>query len=362
MPPQDQPDIDPAAIAAALLAWYDRDRRRMPWRAPPGEPADPYHVWLSEIMLQQTTVAAVKPYFEAFLARWPTVRDLSKAPLDDVLHAWQGLGYYARARNLHKCAKLVARELRGRFPDTEEALRKLPGIGIYTAAAIAAIAFERRAVVVDGNVERVMARLFAEETPLPDAKPKLRAYAERLTPAARAGDYAQAAMDLGATICTPKAAKCMLCPVRPFCRAHAQGLVDVLPRRAAKAPKPTRHGIAFWLTDGGGRVVLRRRPEEGLLGGMMEIPSAPWREDAPWKLTDALRHAPAASAWKVLPGQVRHTFTHFHLVLLVATGRARSARGRIDGVWAPIDRLQDHALPTVMKKVAAHAGRTATPQ
>ncbi|HVO17494.1 MAG TPA: A/G-specific adenine glycosylase, partial [Alphaproteobacteria bacterium] len=250
--------------AAALLAWYDRHRRRLPWRAGPGERPDPYRVWLSEIMLQQTTVATVGPYFTAFLERWPDVARLAAAPLDDVLHAWQGLGYYARARNLHRCAAVVARDHGGRFPDTEDALRALPGVGAYTAAAIAAIAFDRPAVVVDGNVERVVARLHAVDAPLPAAKPELRRLAAALTPDARPGDFAQAMMDLGATLCTPRAPRCVLCPLMAGCAARTRGIAEELPRRTAKPEKPTRRGVAFFAVDADGAVLLRRRDESGL--------------------------------------------------------------------------------------------------
>jgi len=344
----------PAELSRAILDWYDGHRRDLPWRARPGEAADPYAVWLSEIMLQQTTVATVGPYFRRFLARWPRVEDLAAADLDDVLREWQGLGYYARARNLHKCAVVVAKEHGGRFPETEEGLRILPGIGAYTAAAIAAIAFDLPAVVVDGNVERVMARLNAEDTPLPSAKPLLREYAARLTPGTRAGDYAQAVMDLGATVCTPRQPKCLLCPWNTACAARAEGIAETLPRRAARAQKPTRRGTAFWLTrDGeeGCDVLLRRRPEKGLLGGMMEVPSTPWSEDGPAK---ALDHAPVSAEWRALDGVVKHTFTHFHLELTVLTATVRDARD-VDGLWWPLDRLQEQALPTVMKKVVRHA-------
>ena len=244
----------------ALLAWYDRHRRRLPWRAGPGEGAEPYAVWLSEIMLQQTTVAAVKSYFEKFLTRWPTVADLANADTADVMAAWAGLGYYARARNLHACAKVVATDHGGCFPDTEQALRALPGIGPYTAAAIAAIAFDRKAVVVDGNVERVMARVFGVIEPPPKSKPRLVELAARLTPARRPGDYAQAVMDLGATICTPRSPACSLCPWMAPCVARAKGIAETLPRKIAKAPTPTRHGVAFWMVRGDGAVLLRRRP------------------------------------------------------------------------------------------------------
>lgn len=343
--------------ADALLGWYDRHRRHLPWRAPPGHRADPYHVWLSEIMLQQTTVAAVQPYFHNFLARWPRVQDLAAASLDDVLHAWQGLGYYARARNLHKCARHVADELGGIFPDTEDGLRALPGIGPYTAAAIAAIAFNRVATVVDGNVERVMARYHAVETPLPGAKPELRVFAERLTPDSRPGDYAQAVMDLGATVCTPRSPKCVICPLQSDCAGRAAGLQADLPRRKPKTPKPTRRGVVFWLEREDGAVFLRRREEKGLLGGMMEFPSTEWREETP-AMDEAPpgrpRGFPDAGAWRALDGIVRHTFTHFHLELTVLTAKC-DTRHAPEGIWLPPDRFGEAALPSVMKKVARHA-------
>jgi len=350
---------DAGQIAAALLAWYDRHRRVLPWRAPAGERADPYRVWLSEIMLQQTTVAAVGPYFKAFLARWPDVESLAAAPLDDVLHAWQGLGYYARARNLHKCATVVARDHGGRFPDDEESLRKLPGIGAYTAAAIAAIAFDRPAAAVDGNVERVVARLYAVETMLPAAKPELRRLAATLTPHARPGDFAQAMMDLGATLCTPRAPRCALCPLMADCAARAGGIAEDLPRRAPKKDKPTRRGVAFFAVDDEGAVLLRRRAERGLLGGMVEVPSTDWRAE-PWDLGEACRAAPLAAGWRELPGIVRHTFTHFHLELTVLSARV-GAGARADGRWCPVDRLGEQALPAVMKKVVRHGLMHAIP-
>ncbi len=343
----------PSPDAADLLAWYDRHRRVLPWRALPGEPADPYRVWLSEVMLQQTTVPAVMGYYERFLGRWPTVEALAAAPLDDVLHAWQGLGYYARARNLHACAKAVVARHGGRFPDSEEALRLLPGIGQYTAAAIAAIAFGRSAAPVDGNVERVIARLYAVTTPLPDAKPELRRLAASLVPQKRAGDYAQAVMDLGATICVPRTPRCVLCPWREPCRARRDGIAADLPARRAKADKPVRFGVAFWTARRDGAVLLRRRPETGLLGGMMEVPSTPWR-GAPWDEAEARTHAPVTAKWRRVPDVVRHTFTHFHLELVVFCGTAR-AKDAGEGVWVPLARLKDYALPSVMKKVIAHA-------
>ena len=344
---------DGAALGASLLDWYDRHRRRMPWRALPGERADPYKVWLSEIMLQQTTVAAVGPYFARFLERFPTVHALAAAKLDDILALWQGLGYYARARNLHRAAHIVARDLGGRFPDTAEGLRKLPGIGDYTGAAIAAIAFDRPEAAVDGNVERVMARLHAVEVALPAAKPALRELARRLVPDARPGDFAQALMDLGATICTPRAPHCLVCPWSGVCEARARGLAEALPRKLAKRARPVRHGVAFFLMDREGAILLRRRPEKGLLGGMMEVPSTGWAEKAP-SARAAAAAAPAPATWRVLPGTVHHGFTHFELKLTVWAARV-ARRPRAKGVWCPGEQLSTQALPTAMKKILSHA-------
>ncbi len=340
-----------ALLSASLLTWYDRHRRVLPWRTPPGEAADPYRVWLSEIMLQQTTVATVGPYYARFLTRWPDVAALARAELDDVLHVWQGLGYYARARNLHACARAVTR--RGGFPSTEAELAALPGIGPYTAAAIAAIAFGCRAAAVDGNAERALARLYAVPTPLPAAKPHLRAYADALVPADRPGDFAQALMDLGATVCTPKKPRCGLCPWRDVCQANACGLAEALPRRAAKPAKPRRHGVAFWTVNEAGAVLLRRRPECGLLGGMMEVPSTDWRT-RPWKDGEAKKAAPVKARWRRLSGTVEHGFTHFDLELVIFAAAAKSATAR-EGLWVLPSRLKDHALPSVMKKVIAWA-------
>jgi A/G-specific adenine glycosylase len=341
------------SLSDRLLAWYDRHRRRLPWRALPDERPDPYRVWLSEIMLQQTTVATVGPYFQRFVARWPTVFALAAAELDEVLHAWQGLGYYARARNLHRCAAAVVERHGGCFPDTESGLRDLPGVGRYTAAAIAAIAFGRRAVVVDGNVERVVARLFRVEAPLPDAKQELYELAGSLTPDRRAGDHAQAMMDLGATICIPQKPKCMLCPWADACAGKADA--ESLPRKRPKADRPTRRGVAFWLVRDDGAVLLRRRPEQGLLGGMMEVPSTDWDEGPLPEVASALGQSPVEIADpSVLPGQVRHGFTHFRLELVVAAARANAAAPP-GCVWCLPDAFGDYALPTLMKKVVRHA-------
>ena len=343
---------DQDGMAADLLAWYDTHARQLPWRAAPGAQTDPYHVWLSEIMLQQTTVQAVKPYFEKFTHAWPTVADLAAAVLDDVLKAWAGLGYYARARNLHKSARVIVSEYGGAFPDTRDDLMRLPGIGPYTAAAIAAIAFGRREAAVDGNVERVIARYFALQTPLPDAKPEIAMIADGLVPADRPGDFAQAMMDLGATICAPRKANCLICPWVQTCTGRAQGLQGVLPRKRPKVPKPTRYGVAFWIEREDGAVLIRRRPEKGLLGGMSEVPSTDWSEEGPGNPAEA---APVPANWRRLPGVVRHTFTHFHLELEVWAANGPIGAVPPDGRWVARHHLDAEALPSVMKKVAAHA-------
>jgi A/G-specific adenine glycosylase len=343
--------------ASRLLAWYDRHRRTLPWRAPSGERTPPYLVWLSEIMLQQTTVATVGDYYRRFIKRWPTVEALAAAPLDEVLSAWAGLGYYARARNLHACAQAVADRHGGRFPEDEAALRALPGIGPYTAAAIRAIAFDHKASAVDGNVERVIARLEAIETPLPDAKIEIHLSAAKLVPNERAGDYAQAMMDLGATVCTPRKPLCVICPLSRNCRALKLGIAETLPRRSPKAEKPTRRGLAFVLARKDGAILLRKRPTKGLLGGMDEVPSSPWREGK-FVAADALGDAPVPARWTIMDGLVRHTFTHFHLELSVARATAttdRLARLLPGSAWCTLDLLDDRALPTVMRKVIEKA-------
>ena len=313
----------------ALLGWYAVDKRRFPWRAEGGEPPDPYRVWLSEVMLQQTTVAAVRPYFETFTERWPTVYALAEAADEDVMSAWAGLGYYARARNLLACARAVVRDHGGLFPDEEAELAKLPGIGRYTSAAIAAIAFGRRAVVVDGNVERVVARLFAE----PD-RGRLFALADALTPPGPSGDFAQAMMDLGATICTPRTPACARCPVACYCVGRASGDPEWFPAKAAKKPRPSRSGIAYWL-EHDGRVLLVRRPQRGLLGGMLALPS---------------EAAPADAAWEDA-GSVDHIFTHFALNMRLLCAAAPTKE--IDGLWWPVERIGEAGLPTLYAKLAA---------
>jgi A/G-specific adenine glycosylase len=350
--------------AGALLTWYDGARRILPWRAAPGSEADPYGVWLSEIMLQQTTVKAVIPYYAEFLRRWPSVETLAAASLDEVLAAWAGLGYYSRARNLHRCARAVVEDHCGRFPASEQALRELPGVGPYTAAAIAAIAFGATATPVDGNVERVVARLHAVTEPLPAAKPELRRLAQALTPAERAGDHAQAMMDLGATICTPKRPSCLVCPLAGFCAGRAQGIAAQLPMRSAKPERPLRRAIAFVALRRDGHVLLRRRPDEGLLGGMLEVPSTAWIDTLP-PPDEALQAVPVRGDWRAVPGVVTHTFTHFQLDALVyravvpvrasLTSWAAAPRCR----WVARRDLDDAALPSVMRKLIAHALRDA---
>ncbi len=303
-------------------------------------------------MLQQTVVKTVIPYYQHFLQRWPDIKALAAAELDQVLHAWQGLGYYARARNLHKCARAVAADHRGAFPETEAGLLALPGIGPYTAAAILAIAFGHRASPVDGNIELVVSRLYAVTKTLPGAKGQLRRLAAGLTPSLRAGDHAQAMMDLGATICLARAPQCSRCPLQQICLGRQQGIAAGLPRRLPKAQRPTRYGVAFCLFDQAGRLLLRRRPERGLLGGMMEVPSTPWRETM-WRREEIEAFAPLAAPWRILPGTVTHVFTHFRLELTVqtATGGRPAVKGEI---WHPPTHLADLALPTVIKKVLRH--------
>lgn len=337
--------------ADRLLAWYDAHARDLPWRIPPersraGDRPDPYHIWLSEVMLQQTTVAAVIPYFEHFTQRWPTVEDLAAAEDADVMGAWAGLGYYARARNLLKCARAVAAG-GGTFPGTQADLAQLPGIGPYTAAAVAAIAFGRRAVVVDGNVERVMARIHDVETPLPDAKPLLRELADAATPDTRPGDYAQAVMDLGATVCTPRSPSCGTCPWADGCAARKAGTAATRPRKRPKAPKPVRHGIAYLGRRTDGALLLETRPDTGLLGGMLSLPGSVWVEGVP---TEA---PPIDATWTEADTNVRHTFTHFHLVLQIMVAEVAPDQTPTRGTFAQGVRPGD--LPTVMRK-ALRAG------
>jgi A/G-specific adenine glycosylase len=352
--------VEPARegrIAPALLAWYSEHARVLPWRAKPGEAVDPYRIWLSEIMLQQTSVTAAAPYFLRFLKLWPRVQDLAAAPVEDIMRAWAGLGYYARARNLHACAKAVSERFGGAFPAAEDSLKTLPGIGDYTAAAIAAIAFGKKATVVDGNVERVVSRLFAVEEALPASKPTLKTLAASITPETRAGDFAQSMMDLGATVCIPKNPRCMLCPVAELCSAREQGIAAELPRRAAKGEQRVRVGIAFWLVNGDGAVLLRRRPPKGLLGGMMEVPSSDWVAKEGADLNALAAQSPVRTRWRALSGIVTHTFTHFQLELAVHLGVKKTGWESIEGEWVSIEELGGQALPSVMRKVVDHALR-----
>lgn len=344
------------ALADKLLEWYDTHHRELPWRAPLGKTADPYHVWLSEIMLQQTTVPTVKPYFKKFLEEWPTLHDLADADLDKILHRWQGLGYYARARNLHKCAKVLVETYNATFPQDCAELKKLPGIGDYTAAAIASIAFNKCVTVIDGNVDRVISRLYKIETPLPTSKPEIRLFAEQQTPCYRPGDYAQAMMDLGATICTPTSPKCLLCPLKEECQALQTGTPELYPIKQPKTAKPQKYGIAFWIQrEGDSAVLLRKRPPKGLLGAMMEVPSSSWELEKP-TIDHAQKESPLKCAYKETSKVAQHVFTHFALELQVYKATVpQETKAPKDCVWCSIEQFKDHALPTVFKKVIKQA-------
>jgi A/G-specific adenine glycosylase len=337
--------------AQQLLDWYDVHRRTLPWRAPAGRKADPYRVWLSEIMLQQTTVQAVGAYYVKFLKVWPTVWALADAAQDDVLTAWAGLGYYARARNLHAAAKVVAGEFDGKFPRTFEGLRALPGVGDYTAGAIAAIAYDLPHAAMDANAERVIARVFAIEEPLPKSKPAMRAALQALVPERRAGDFAQALMDLGSAICTPKRPACLSCPWLDGCEARRRGIQEELPVKAPKMVRPLKRGAAFVARDAGGAVLLVKRPEKGLLGNMMQPPLGPWSEEFPSR-DAAMKQVPFRANWKKRVGIVRHGFTHFELEIEVYSAQVVK-RPKTEGRW--VDDLSGTALPTVMKKIVEHA-------
>lgn len=345
-----------ADFRGKMLEWYDRHgRTTIPWRAPKGQIPDPYHVWLSEIMCQQTTVQAVAPYFIKFVSLWPRVSDLANAPREDVMREWAGLGYYARARNLHECAKIIAFEHNGVFPSAKDELMKLPGIGDYTGAAIAAIAFNRCETVVDGNVERVMARYCAVETPLPKAKKELKALAAQFfTGEARAGDFAQSLMDLGAGICTPKSPKCVLCPVMNGCAARKGGLPETYPKRAPKAQRPQKEGLVYWIEDGQGNLLLERRDDKAMMGGMLGLPTSEWLEKAVNKTFEAPEKLEALPLSTLSErGQVRHVFTHFELTLtLMAGSAARTALNDNDGryFWAERADIKPESFPTLFKK------------
>ncbi len=354
--------------ATRLLLWYDKHARDLPWRRAPGlshrKAADPYHVWLSEIMLQQTVVKTVIPYFETFLFHWPDVFELAACDLEEVLKRWAGLGYYARARNLHKCAQVVAREYGGIFPRDEKALLSLPGIGPYTASAVRAIAFDEKATVVDGNVERVVSRLHALKKPPREIKAELKQLAAKLTPSTRPGDYAQAMMDLGATVCTPKSPSCNSCPLKENCAAFKQGCAPDLPVRAARNPRPTRTGTAFLVLRDDGSILLRQRPDKGLLAKMLEVPATRWcqkpRPDAPGTEQQDQDYAPISADWQNLPGLVTHTFTHFHLQLTVRLAQVEGhcqipeQSGPERCRWVHRSQLKEQALPGIMRKIIAH--------
>jgi len=342
-------------LSTRLLAWYDVHRRVLPWRAPSGKRADPYRIWLSEIMLQQTTVQAVAGYYRKFLTLWPDVKALAAAPQDDVLAAWAGLGYYARARNLHAAAKVVALEMGGKFPANAEALRALPGVGGYTSAAIAAIAYDEKQAAMDANAERVIARLFAVKTPLPRGKKEMHAHCQALVPE-RAGDFAQALMDLGSAICTPRRPACPNCPLSADCQARKLGIQEQLPVKAPKIARPLKRGAAFVVRDKSGAVLLVKRPDKGLLASMLEPPLGPWSEDFP-KGAQALKQAPFEAAWKKRPGIVRHGFTHFELeteVYVADVARRPKVEGAQEQSWVATERLREVALPTVMRKIVEH--------
>lgn len=345
MPPTDE-------LPRELLAWYDVHAREMPWRIGPaarkaGKLPDPYRIWMSEIMLQQTTVATVRAYFERFVARWPTVVDLAAALDADVMGEWAGLGYYARARNLLKCARAVVADHGGAFPADHAALLKLPGIGPYTAAAVSSIAFDLPHTVLDGNVERVMSRLYDIHTPLPAAKPELMTKADALTPADRPGDYAQAVMDLGATICSPKSPACGICPWRDPCAARIAGTAVELPKKTPKKAKPVRHGTVYLAQRDDGAWLLETRPDKGLLGGMLGWPGSEWLEIS---FDHPVGTPPVDAQWRDLSGDVRHTFTHFHLILSVKVAQIGTGAEPTVGQFIPRNQFRPSDLPTVMRK------------
>jgi A/G-specific adenine glycosylase len=331
-----------------LLDWYDKHRRVLPWRAKQGMLPNPYHVWLSEIMLQQTTVATVQDYFKNFLSAWPRIDDLAKASLDEIFHKWQGLGYYARARNLHKCAQTLVKNFDGKLPCSESVLLSLPGIGSYTAAAIAAIAYNEPIIPVDGNVIRVFSRIYAVQTPLPVLKHEIQVLAKTLVPSHRHGDFAQALMDLGSMVCRPRNPQCTVCPLQKVCQGYQAGIVKLLPRAGIKKAKPTRYGVVFWIENSQGQILLEKRPEKGLLGGLMGLPTTLWQEILEPFETEITKTPCLAENWECIPIQVHHTFTHFHLVLQIARGKTLTP---CKGIWCAPCKLGHYAFPTLMKKV-----------
>jgi A/G-specific adenine glycosylase len=347
--------LKPGDIAPKVLAWWDIHRRDLPWRARPGEWPDPYRVWLSEILLQQTTAAAAAPYFLKFIAQWPRVEALAAASLDEVMAAFAGLGYYSRARNLHACAGQVAQR-GGHFPPDEAALRALPGVGAYTAAAVAAIAYGAKAAPVDGNIARILSRLYALEAPIAKARRVIGEAAVALTPAERSGDFAQALMDIGATICRPKNPDCPACPLRAACAAARTGAPDAYPKRAKAKQRPTRVGAAFFARREDGAILARRRPPRGLLGATLELPGGPW--DAAERADLGLSHAPFAAAWRRLPGEVEQVFTHFTLRLTLYAAEVGSGPPREEGqIWIEPAMAESAGFSSVMLKAVAHARR-----
>lgn len=335
-----------------ILSWYDANRRHLPWRYAPGVMANPYHVLLSEVMLQQTTVATVKDYFLRFIKRWPTLTDLAKAPLDDIYHCWQGLGYYSRAKNLHKCANHVVTHFNGIIPNSLEDLITLPGIGPYTAAAIGSIAFDQPTVPVDGNIIRVFSRIFAITTPLPALKQEIFELVKDYVPTQRSGDFAQALMDIGATICKPRSPLCEGCPVQNLCQSYAKGTADTIPMKIAKPIKPRRYGVIFWVENANGEIAIQRRPATGLLANMMEIPGTPWL-DTPPNIEVILKDKSFSKGpWILLDKIIKHTFTHFHLELQILKGYDNEPLGQL--MCSPSD-FANHAFPTLMRKVIHQA-------
>jgi A/G-specific adenine glycosylase len=357
---EQEKEITVRVLKDALLHWYDRHQRALPWRAVPGCSPNPYHVWLSEIMLQQTTVATVKDYFARFVTRWPRVEGLAKAALDDVFHAWQGLGYYSRARNLHRCAQTLVKDFKGILPKEEQILLTLPGVGPYTAAAIAAIAYDQATLPVDGNVVRVFSRIFSLKTPLPALKNEVQILAKTMTPSYRSGDFAQSLMDLGATVCRPRNPACEVCPLQGVCKGYHQGVAARLPFPAVKEIKPRRYGVAFWVEDEEKKILLEKRPDKGLLAGLIGLPTTVWK-DTPWDLKSEgtfMDAPPGVERWEAIPIVIRHTFTHFHLELRVMKGKSDVPQ---KGLWSSLDNIKSHALPTVMKKVIRQVAEASCP-
>ncbi|OJX12283.1 MAG: A/G-specific adenine glycosylase [Caedibacter sp. 37-49] len=335
----------------ALLNWYDLKGRDLPWRAKGNQKTNPYHVWLSEIMLQQTTVVTVIPYFLSFIKKWPTVQALAQASLDDILHAWQGLGYYTRARNLYLCAKEIVNDYNSQFPCSSSELIKLPGIGPYTSKAIAAIAFNEQVLPIDGNIARILARLYAISTPLPEGMISIQNAAFEFTPELRPGDFAQAMMDLGASLCTSRSPVCLECPFRLICKAYAVGTQAGLPVKSKKPIRPKKYAVAYILKREDGAILLRKRPENGLLGGMMEIPTSKW-STTKLKMNDVPKNAPIAIDWESSSIEIKHSFTHFDLEIMIYSGNISMEKSQaLEGFWVFPHQIGNYALPTLFKKI-----------